>query len=168
VPGGVPSEPCEAWWLQADDLFVDVRVATPGNETNQLPFSSTRAFAGRFEIADGQVRWHLSLDSLGLAPRTDAADATGLYRCTDDPKVLIEDAAGRFREEWVDHGDGHAEVVLASGLIGVRIGTLCGAVWSRSGATCGRVWRAGGQTFAAVGHGAGRGAADLPDHWGWS
>ena len=55
VPGGQPTEPCEAWWIQSADAFVDVRVAAPGMEHNGLPYSSTRAFAGRFEIAEGEV-----------------------------------------------------------------------------------------------------------------
>ena len=65
VPGGQPMEPCEAWWIQADDAFVDVRVVLPGRELNGLPYSSTRAFAGRFEIVDDEVRWHVEIDSDG-------------------------------------------------------------------------------------------------------
>lgn len=168
VPGGVPSEPCEAWWLQSDDFFVDVRVATPGNEDNHLPYSSTRAFAGRFEIAEGQVRWHLQLDSMGFAPRTDAADAAGLYRCADDPHLLIEDAPGRFREEWVDHvGDGSVDAVSGAELIGVRIGSWCGAVWSRHDITAGCIWQAGGPSVAVVGALGGPAPHGLPESWGW-
>jgi hypothetical protein len=167
VPGGVPCEPCEAWWLQADELFVDVRVTTPGNEGSELPYSSTRAFAGRFEIAEGQSRWHLDLDSAGLAPRTDAADATGLYRSVDDPRLLIEDAPGRFREEWVDHGGPDVDAVSAPDLIAVRIGSWCGAVWSHPEATAGRIWQLGGRAVAAVGEPAQHRPPGLPGSWGW-
>ena len=111
-PGGEPTEPCEAWWIQAGDAFVDVRVAAPGMEDNGLPYSSTRAFAGRFEIADGEVRWHVELDSDGPVPRTDRAAAAGLYIAVDDPLLMIEDAPGRFREEWVQHApEGDVEFV---------------------------------------------------------
>ena len=79
VPGGEPTEPCEAWWIQAGEAFVDIRVAAPGMEDNGLPYSSTRAFAGRFEIADGEVRWHVEIDSDGPVPRTDRAAAAGLF-----------------------------------------------------------------------------------------
>ena len=84
VPGGQPTEPCEAWWIQAADAFVDVRVAVRGMEHNGLPYSSTRAFAGRFEIAEGEVRWHVELDSDGPVPRTDRAAAmlSGRLRIT--------------------------------------------------------------------------------------
>lgn len=174
VPGGLPSEPCEAWWLQAGELFVDVRVTTPGNEANELPYSSTRAFAGRFEIAEGQARWHLRLDSMGFAPRTDAADAAGLYRSAHEPNVLIEDAAGRFREEWVDHGGNSAgdngdgvDTVSAPELIAVRIGAWCGAVWSQSGAAAGCLWLRAERTVAVVGEPARHRPPGIPDSWGW-
>ena len=101
VPGGEPVEPCEAWWIQSGDAFVDIRIAAPGMEDNGLPYSSTRAFAGWFEIAGGEVQWHVELDSDGVAPRIDRGPAAGLYLDPDDPLLMIEDAPGRFREEWV-------------------------------------------------------------------
>ncbi|MGZ4793135.1 MAG: hypothetical protein ACXWBO_14830, partial [Ilumatobacteraceae bacterium] len=70
VPGGDPLEPCEAWWLQSNEAFVDVRVTLSGFEHNGLPYSSTRAFAGTFEIAGGELRWNVELDSGGPVPRT--------------------------------------------------------------------------------------------------
>ncbi len=103
VPGGEPTEPCEAWWIQTDEAFVDVRVARAGQEHNGLPYSSTRAFAGRFEIAGGEALWHVELDSDGAVPRVDRAAAEGLYIAADDPLLMIENAPGRFREEWVQH-----------------------------------------------------------------
>ncbi len=129
VPGGSPVEPCEAWWIQSADVFVDIRVAQPGFEGNDLPYSQTRAFAGRFEIADGEVRWHLELDSLGLAPRTDRAPAGGLYISADDPLLMVEDAPGRFRELWVNHApDGPVSVEHTPDRISVQVGSIHGAV----------------------------------------
>ena len=122
-------EPCEAWWIQSADVFIDVRVAKPGFENNDLPYSQTRAFAGRFEIAEGEVRWHLELDSLGLAPRTDRAAAGGLYLCEDDPLLMVEDAPGRFRELWVNHAPGGSvEVDCTPNRISVCVGTIRGVV----------------------------------------
>ena len=141
VPGREATEPCEAWWIQADEIFVDVRVAAPGMEDNGLPYSSTRAFAGRFEIAGGEVRWHVELDSGGVVPRTDRAAAPGLYIAPGDPLLMIEDAPGRFREEWVQQaGEGEVEVVRSDHLVAVRIGRISGVVMSLDDTVSGRVW----------------------------
>jgi len=141
VPGGEPSEPCEAWWIQAADAFVDVRVTLPGAEHNGLPYSSTRAFAGWFEIAEGEARWHVTMDSDGVAPRTDRAAATGLYISPIDPMLMIEDAPGRFREEWVQHGDaGDVQVVRHNNVIAVRVGNVVGVVQSIGDEVAGRLW----------------------------
>ena len=141
VPGGQPVEPCEAWWLQTGEVFVDVRVALPGMEHNGLPYSSTRVFAGRFEIVDGEARWHVVLDSDGLVPRTDRAAAAGLYIAPDDPLLMIEDAPGRFREEWVQHAAGDdVESVYAPNVLTVRIGDVSGVVISTGTAVVGRIW----------------------------
>lgn len=150
VPGGEPTEPCEAWWIQAGEAFVDIRAAAPGMEHNGLPYSSTRAFAGRFEIADGEVRWHVDLDSDGPVPRTDRAAAAGLFIDDDDPLVMIEDAPGRFREVWVQHAP-HAdvEVVRTDTIVTVRVGDIAGVVFSVDGDVCGRVW-VGGRSIAAA------------------
>ena len=145
VPGGEPTEPCEAWWIQAGEVFVDVRVVAPGNETNGLPYSSTRAFAGSFEIADGESRWHVQLDSDGLVPRTDHAPATGLFMAADDPLLMIEDAPGRFREEWVRHApQGEIEFVQSADMLTVRVGDVAGVVMSIDGDVVGRIWYPGG------------------------
>ncbi len=142
VPGAEPTEPCEAWWIQSADAFVDVRVAQPGHEDNGLPYSQTRAFAGRFEIVDGEVRWHLEIDSLGLAPCTDRAPADGLYISADDPLLMIEDAPGRFREEWVNHApDSDVEVIRSLERISVRIGDTHGLVELLAHNVGGRIWR---------------------------
>jgi hypothetical protein len=150
VPGGEPTEPCEAWWIQAGEAFVDVRRAAPGMEGNGLPYSSTRAFAGHFEIAGGEVRWHVALDSDGVVPRTDRAAAAGLYIDDHDPLVMIEDAPGRFREEWVQHAP-HAEVefVQTATIVTVRVGDVTGVVLSVGGGVRGHVWIAG-RSIAAV------------------
>jgi hypothetical protein len=141
VPGGEATEPCEAWWIQAADAFVDVRVTLPGIEHNGLPYSSTRAFAGWFEIADGEARWHVEIDSDGVVPRTDRAAATGLYISLDDPALMIEDAPGRFREEWVQQaGIDDVEVVRHNNLIAVRIGDVVGIVHWFGDTVFGRVW----------------------------
>ena len=151
VPDGEPTEPCEAWWLQSAEWFVDVRVARPGYEDNGLPYSATRAFAGRFEIIDGEVCWHLVLDTAGLAPRTDRAAAGGLYLSPDDPLLMIEDAPGRFREEWVQHSpSSSADATVGPDRIAVRLGDIHGAVWIEGAATMGRVWTGGGVEVAAV------------------
>ena len=145
VPGGLPTEPCEAWWIQAGDAFVDVRVAAPGMEENGLPFSSTRAFAGWFEISDGEVRWHVELDSEGPAPRTDRAAAAGLYIAANDPLLMIEDAPGRFREEWEQCApEGDVEFVRSGDLVAVRVGGVSGVVMSIGQNVVGRVWHENG------------------------
>jgi hypothetical protein len=144
VPGGEPTEPCEAWWIQAGEAFVDVRLAAPGLEDNGLPYSSTRAFAGRFEVADGEARWHVDLDSDGPVPRTDRAAATGLYIDQHDPLVMIEDAPGRFREEWVQHApQADVEFVRTDHVVTVRVGDVTGIVFSVDGEVSGRVWIGG-------------------------
>jgi hypothetical protein len=141
VPGGDPTEPCEAWWIQAGQTFVDVRVALPGMEDNGLPYSSTRAFAGRFEIADGEVRWHIELDSGGPVPHTDRAAAAGLFISPDDPLLMIEDAPGRFREEWVQHAPGgDVEFVHAAHIVTVRVGDITGVVMSTDEGVVGRIY----------------------------
>lgn len=141
VPGGEPTEPCEAWWIQSGAAFVDVRVASPGRENNALPYSSTRAFAGSFEIAEGEARWHVELDSDGPVPRTDHAAEAGLFIAADDPSLMIEDAPGRFREEWLQFApDGEVEWVRTANLVTVRIGDVSGAVMSIDGRIVGRVW----------------------------
>jgi hypothetical protein len=141
VPGGEPTEPCEAWWIQAGEAFVDVRVASPGEEDNGLPYSSTRAFAGRFEIVDGEVRWHVELDSYGPSPRTDRSAARGLFIDADDPLLMIEDAPGRFREEWVQHApEGDVEFVHTANKVTVRVGDFRGEVLSINGRVVGRIW----------------------------
>ena len=151
VPGGQPSEPCEAWWIQAEEAFVDIRVAARGMEHNGLPYSSTRAFAGRFEIAGGEARWHVELDSDGAAPRTDRAAATGLFIAPDDPLLMIEDAPGRFREEWVQHAPlGEVEWVRTDDLVTVSVGEISGTVFRTDGAVSGRVW-SGERSIALVG-----------------
>jgi hypothetical protein len=143
VPGGQPTEPCEAWWIQAGEVFVDVRVALPGMEDNGLPYSTTRAFAGRFEIADGEARWHVDLDSDGPVPRTDRAAAAGLFIAPDDQLLMIEDAPGRFREEWVQHAaGGHVEFVRAADIVTVRVGGVSGVVLSVDDEVRGRIWPA--------------------------
>ena len=150
VPGREPTEPCEAWWLQAGDAFVDVRVASPAFEDNGLPYSSTRAFAGRFEIVDGEVRWHVELDSDGPAPRTDRAAATGLFIDTDDPLLMIEDAPGRFREEWVQCAPGaEVEFVRAPNIVTVRVGDVSGVVMRAGRTVVGRIWH--GQRSIGIG-----------------
>jgi hypothetical protein len=141
VPGGQPTEPCEAWWLQSGDAFVDVRVTAPGMDDNGLPYSSTRAFAGRFEIVDGEARWHVELDSDGPVPRTDRAAASGLYIAPADPFLMIEDAPGRFKEEWVQHAPaGDVELVRSADLVAVRIGHVSGVVFAACDKVTGRIW----------------------------
>jgi hypothetical protein len=145
VPGGEPTEPCEAWWIQAAEAFVDVRVAAPGRENNGLPYSSTRAFAGRFEIADGEARWHVELDSDGPVPRVDRAASTGLFIADDDPLLMIEDAPGRFREEWVQHApEGDVEFVHNANRVMVRVGDVSGEVMAIDDRVVGRIWHRGG------------------------
>jgi hypothetical protein len=145
VPGGQPTEPCEAWWIQSGEAFVDVRVTAAGMEDNGLPYSSTRAFAGRFEIAGGEVRWHVELDSDGPVPRTDRAAAAGLFIASDDPLLMIEDAPGRFKEEWVQHAsDGEVEFVRSANLVAVRVGDVSGVVSTARGNVTGRIWHAHG------------------------
>lgn len=145
VPGCEPTEPCEAWWLQAGEAFVDVRVAAPGKKDNGLPYSSTRAFAGRFEIADGEVRWHVELDTDGPVPRTDRAATAGLFIAADDPLLMIEDAPGRFREEWVQHAsEGDVEFERTANMVTVRVGQVSGVVMSIDGHVVGRIWHGSG------------------------
>lgn len=146
VPGAAPTEPSQAWWLQTEHAFVDVRVPLPGNEHTTLPFSSARAFAGRFEVVGpDEVRWHMDLDSDGEAPRTDGANNVRLFLDPDDPELLIEDAAGRFREEWAQRAtyapDGaDTQQIHTPDVIAVRLGDIAGAVWVVDGVTVGRLW----------------------------
>jgi hypothetical protein len=84
-------EPCEAWWIQSNDVFVDIRVTLPGHDDNGLPYSSTRAFAGVFEIADGHSCWHVELDSGDAAPRTIGPRPRSVHTAATI-LVLIEDA----------------------------------------------------------------------------
>lgn len=134
-------EPCEAWWIQTERAFVDVRITLPGHAQNGLPYSSTRAFAGTFEIADGEARWHVELDSEGAVPRTDRGAASGLFVSNDDPLLMIEDAPGRFREEWIQCARlGEVQFVRAGNLVAVRVGDVSGVVSSVDGAVAGRVW----------------------------
>lgn len=141
VPGGEPVEPCEAWWIQTADAFVDVRIARPGQEHNDLPYSSNRVFAGGFEIAGGEVRWHVELDSDGPVPRTDRAAAAGLYIAPDDPRLMIEHAPGRFCEEWVQCAAGDEIQCVRDGhLIAVRVGNVSGVVFAAGRSVIGRVW----------------------------
>lgn len=147
IPGGQPTEPCEAWWIQAGEAFVDVRVAAPGMEDNGLPYSSTRAFAGRFEISDGEVRWRVDIDSDGLVPRTDRGPAAGLFIASDEPLLMIEDAPGRFKEEWVQHAPGgEVEFVRSADLVAVRVGEISGVVYRVGENVTGRVWHGSGVT----------------------
>ena len=144
VPGGEPVEPCEAWWLQTEDSFIDIRITRDGHHDNGLPYSSTRAFAGRFEIVDGETRWHLELDTDGRAPSTDSALASGLYIDNVDTDVMIEDAPGRFREEWVRESPIHEiEAVHANSMIAVRINEISAVVWQSLGVTSGQLWLPG-------------------------
>jgi hypothetical protein len=146
VPGGEPTEPCEAWWLQTERSFIDIRVTRDGHADNGLPYSSTRAFAGRFEIADGETRWHLELDTHGRTPSTDTALASGLYIDTGDGDgdVMIEDAPGRFREEWVRHTPiGDIEIVHANSMIAIRINEISAVVWKSAAHTSGHLWLPG-------------------------
>ena len=93
----------------------------------------------------GRLRWHVELDSDGVVPRTDRADATGLFMADDDPLLMIEDAPGRFREEWVQHApEGDVEFVRTANMITVRVGDVSGAVMSIDGHVVGRVWHRDG------------------------
>jgi hypothetical protein len=140
VPHSEPSEPCEAWWIQSADVFVDVRVAAPGQEDNGLPYSSTRAFAGRFDIVAGQPCWHVELDSGGHVPRVDRGAIGGLFLEPGDPLLMIEDAPGRFREEWVQCAPaGEVKVVRSAGIVSVRVGDIVGVVQSMAHGVTGRV-----------------------------
>ncbi|MEP7047856.1 MAG: hypothetical protein ABI949_14300 [Ilumatobacteraceae bacterium] len=150
VPGSEPTEPCEAWWLQAGEAFVDVRVATVGMAENDLPYSSTRAFAGRFEIVDDGVRWHVEIDSDGPVPRSDGSASTSLSISPGDPLLMIEDAPGRFREEWVQHSPaGEVQFTRAANLVSVRVGDVYGLVTLTDGSVLGRIWD--GQRMIQVG-----------------
>ena len=141
VPGGEPTEPCEAWWVQTTEAFVDVRVVLAGQDHNGLPYSSTRAFAGRFELTGDEARWHVELDSDGVVPRTDRAAAAGLYLAADDPLLMVEDSPGRFREEWVQQAaTDEVECVRTGNIVAVRVGEVSGAVWAVAGVVFGRVW----------------------------
>lgn len=148
VPGSAAVEPCDAWWVQTEDLFVDVRVARSGQEDNGLPFSSTRAFGGRFEVTADGVRWHVDLDSGGVTPRTDGALGVDLSIDPDDPQVMIEDAPGRFREVWVrPQVDAVTTSLVTPTFIVVAVGDVCAAVWvAGDGATAGEV-RGDGWSF---------------------
>ncbi len=64
-----------------------------------------------------------------------------LYMAPDDPLLMIEDAPGRFREEWVQYAaEGEVEVVRSDNLVAVRIGRVSGLVMSLDDTVSGRVW----------------------------
>ncbi len=131
--------------MQSEDLFVDVRVTLPGRSGEGLPFSSTRAFAGRFAAVEGGVRWHVELDSDGPVPRTDGAAGVDLVVDPGEPLVMVEDAPGRFREVW-ERPDAAPAVrgLRTAGLVAVQVGEVYGAVWAAGdGWIAGRVWRPG-------------------------
>lgn len=108
VPGRPFVEPCEAWWVQSDRWFVDIRRTRPGHEHNDLPYSQTRIMAGWFHQADGWSEWHVLLDSARVTPAVDRAAAEGLNRSADEPDLMIEHAPGRFTERWRDRSSGGA------------------------------------------------------------
>lgn len=138
--------------MQTEDLFVDVRVNLAGQDNTGLPFSSTRAFAGRFEVIEGGFRWHVELDSDGIVPRSDGAAGVDLSLDDHDPLVMIEDAPGRFREQWIRPvARPAARGVATAQLITVEVGGIHGAVWvDGHGEIAGRIWR--GDWVIGVGH----------------
>lgn len=151
VPGSAPAEPCEAWWIQTENWFVDVRRALPGHEDNDLPYSQTRAFAGRFEVADGEVRWHLLLDTAGLAPRTDRAAESGLFISPADPLLMVEDAPGRFTELWIQCApDATTTSHVDDSAISVDVGGYRAMVSLTDAGVAGRVWAPTGQLLVEV------------------
>lgn len=107
VPGAPYVEPCDAWWVQSDRWFVDIRLSRPGHEDNTLPYSQTRLMAGWFRQADGWSEWNVLIDSARETPATDRAAADGLTRSEHEPDLMVEDAPGRFTERWLDrcHGE---------------------------------------------------------------
>ena len=164
VPGSAPTEPCEAWWIQTERSFVDIRFTLPGLANNGLPYSSTRAFAGTFTIIGDETRWNLELDTARPTPHTDIGAASGLYISPEDPNLMIEDAPGRFVEEWervaptansainraingaIDLADQPIiEVVHGHACIAVRIGEICAVVLADDQQTNARLWLPGRQ-----------------------
>ena len=58
---------------------------------------------------------------------------------------MIEDAPGRFREEWVQHApEGDVEFVRTANRVTVRVGDVSGEVMSIDGRVVGRVWHRDG------------------------
>ena len=54
---------------------------------------------------------------------------------------MIEDAPGRFREEWVQCApDGEVEFVRAADIVTVRVGGVTGVVLSVGPTISGRIW----------------------------
>lgn len=153
VPGRDRTEPCAAWWVQAGEWFVDVRVVVDGPEDNGLPYSQTRAFAGRFELdGEGAPCWHVEVDSAGPAPRLDRGAPGGLWLDADDRSLMIEDAPGRFREWWRrDDPTGLASVERTDAGMWVTIGSLVAVVTWRGGEICeASVRHTDGTVLAAV------------------
>jgi hypothetical protein len=151
VPGRPATEPCDAWWLQTASTFIDIRVVRDGWSADGLPYSATRAFAGRFEIVGDQLRWHLEHDTAGPVPATDVGPAAGLYLDRHDHDLMIEDDPGAFREEWerVVTGD-DIEVVHAAAVVAIRVGAVTAVVSTSRGATVGQLWQPDGRTVLDV------------------
>jgi hypothetical protein len=64
-----------------------------------------------------------------------------LFLAPNDPLLMIEDAPGRFREEWIQHApEGNVEFVRTADIVTIRIGAITGVVLSTGGAVLGRVW----------------------------
>ena len=74
-----------------------------------------------------------------------APPQAGLFIAADDPLLMIEDAPGRFREEWVQHAlQGDVEFVRTANMVTVRVGDVSGAVMSIDGHVVGRIWHGAG------------------------
>lgn len=147
------SEPSLVVWVQAGEMFADIRIAAgplPGGPPGEL--SRTRAFSGRVNWTGEEASWHHDLDTMPAA-RTDRA------RLRLKGSLLME-AGERYEERWerrpgpeppfcreipAGRQRPHARVVAAAGLaVAVWSVPVPGAVLLRSVAS-------GWETAAAIG-----------------
>ena len=97
VPGGEPTEPCEAWWIQAGEAFVDVRVAAPGMEDNGLPYPRR---ARSLAASKSHMARRVACRPRFAGSSREQLQRRWLYIDEDDP-CDDEDAPGAFGE-WCD------------------------------------------------------------------
>lgn len=122
-------EVSDVLWLQAGQLFCDLRTALPGPPVTAA-LDLPQAFAGRVSVAAGDIAFHHDLDSLSRDPAH--PDESTVHRVGN---LMYERGPG-FEERWVlaslpddpvAVSERRADGVIAARI--VRVGALAVAVW---------------------------------------